>query len=124
MSLTEWQLLESFVTGMEEAVLNYRERKVDHTWLVGSNIHATASKEYPLLDLRHYWKPDPNGDFIPTTKGVKLNRRKLENLKNIIGIIRDFIPQLKEHDVVEYPILPAEIDLQSLEGLLNIPSGN
>lgn len=124
MSLTEWQLLESFVTGMEKAVLNYREHKVDHTWLVGSNIHATASKEYPLLDLRHYWKPDPNGDFIPTTKGVKLNRRKLENLKNIIDIIRDFIPQLKEHDVVEYPILPTEIDLQSLEGLLNIPSGN
>lgn len=109
---------------MEEAVLNYRERKVDHTWLVGSNIHATASKEYPLLDLRHYWKPNPKGDFIPTTKGVKLNRTKLENLKNIIDIIRDFIPQLKEHDVVEYPILPTEIDLQSLEGLLNIPSGN
>lgn len=26
MYLTEWQLLESFITGMEEAVLNYRER--------------------------------------------------------------------------------------------------
>lgn len=70
------------------------------------------------------WTFGTTGDFIPTTKGVKLNRRKLENLKNIIDIIRDFIPQLKEHDVVEYPILPTEIDLQSLEGLLSIPSGN
>jgi hypothetical protein len=123
MSLSEWLLLESFVTGMEEAVLNYRELKAEHIWFVGNNIRATASKEYPLIDLRHYWQPDPNGDLKPTTKGVKLNRRKLENLKNIINIIRDFIPQLKEQDAA-YSILPTQFDLQSLEGLLNIPSGN
>jgi hypothetical protein len=91
---------------------------------LGNNIYASASLEYPLIDLRHYWQPDPNGDFVPTTKGVKINRRKLKNLKNIIGIIRDFIPQLKQQEVVEFPILPTQLDLQSLEGLLNISSSD
>lgn len=81
MSLMEWSMLENFLNGMEEAVKNYSTRQIDETWYLGSNLYATASKKYPLLDLRHYWKPNPNGNMLPTTKGVKLNRRKLENLK-------------------------------------------
>lgn len=83
MSLMEWSMLENFLNGMEEAVKNYSTRQIDETWYLGSNLYPTASKEYPLLDLRHYWKPNPNGNMLPTTKGVKLNRRKLENLKKM-----------------------------------------
>lgn len=63
-------MLENFLNGIEEAVKNYSTRQIDETWYLGSNLYAIASKEYPLLDLRHYWKPNPNGDMDPTTKGV------------------------------------------------------
>lgn len=117
MSLTEWLLLETFLNSMETALKNFFEREIEETWYLGSDIYVTASKEYPLLDFRRYWKPNPNGNMVPTTKGVKLNRRKLENLKNVTSVIRDFIPQ----EFSEYPVLPSQMDLQSLEGLLDIP---
>lgn len=114
-------MLENFLNGMEEALKNYSTRQIEETWYFGSKLYATASKEYRLLDLRHNWKPNPNGDMVPTTKGVKLNRKKLENLKNVTLAIQDFIPQ----DFAEYPCLPlSQIDMQSLEGLLNIPDEN
>lgn len=106
---------------MEAALENYSEQDSEASWNLGGNSYITVSKEYPLLDLRHYWKPDPNGEFKPTKKGVKLNRAKLQNLKDVTPIIRNYIPQLMYQDYVEYPIIPPEIDLQSLEGLLEIP---
>jgi hypothetical protein len=105
---------------MEEALKNYSEREIEETWYLGSNIFVVASKEYPLLDFRHYRKPDPNEEVVPTTKGVKLNHKKLENLKNVASVIRDFIPQ----EYVNYPVLPSQMDLQSLEGLLHIQEIN
>ena len=42
---------------------------------------------------------------------------KLENLKNVTSVIRDFIPQ----EFSEYPVLQSQMDLQSLEGRLDIP---
>lgn len=78
MSLTEWLTVECLLSGMEEALKNYSEQDSEASWSLGGNIYITDSKEYPLLDLRHYWKPDHNGEFKPTTKGVKLNRAKLE----------------------------------------------
>lgn len=118
MSTTEWLTLESFLDGMTEALKNHSERQVEETWFLGSNIFVKASKDYPLLDLRHYWKPDPNEDFVPTRKGIKLNRRRLDQLRNAALIIRDFIPSLGQ-DIIEYPILPTELDMKSLEGLLD-----
>lgn len=57
--------------------------------------------------------------MVTTTKGVKLNRRKLENLKNVTLAIQEFI------DFAEYPcLLLSQIDMQSLEGLLNISDVN
>lgn len=103
---------------MTEALKNHSERQVEETWFLGSNIFVKASKDYPLLDLRHYWKPDPNEDFVPTRKGIKLNRRRLDQLRNAALIIRDFIPSLGQ-DIIEYPILPTELDMKSLEGLLD-----
>lgn len=59
--------------------------------------------------------------MVPTNKGVKLNRRKLETLKNATLAIQDFI--LKGS--AQYPCLPlTHIDMQSLERLLNIPDVN
>lgn len=58
MSLMELSMLENFLNGIEEAVKNYSTRQIDETWYLGSYLYATASKEYPLLDLRHYWKPN------------------------------------------------------------------
>lgn len=81
LSLAEWLTLEGFLNGMEAALMKYFERDSEQTWYPGSYIYITASKEFPLLDLRHYWKPNPNGEFIPTTRGVKLNRAKLQNLQ-------------------------------------------
>lgn len=94
LSLAEWLTLEGFLNGMDAALMKYFERDSEQTWYLGSYIYITASKEFPLLDLRHYWKPNPNGEFIPTTRGVKLNRAKLQNLKDVASIIRDYIPQL------------------------------
>lgn len=71
--------------------MNYRECKVDYIWFVGSNIYVIVLKEYFFLDFWYYWKLNLNGDFIFIIKGVKFNCRKLENLKNIIDIICDFI---------------------------------
>lgn len=41
----------------------FRKQDSKASWNLGGNIYITASKEYPLLDLRHYWKPDPNVEF-------------------------------------------------------------
>lgn len=92
MSLAEWLTLEYFLSGMEAALKNYSEQDSEASWYLGGNIYITASKEYPLLDLRQNWKPDHNGEFKPTTKGVKLNRAKLQNLKDVTSIIRNYIP--------------------------------
>lgn len=103
MSTSDWLMLENCLDGMTEALKSYAERQIEETWYLGSNIFVKASKDFPLLDLRHYWKPDPNGDFVPTKKGVKLNRRKLEQLRNATLIIRDFIPSLGQgHDGVSH----------------------
>lgn len=124
MSPIEWLTLEYFLSGTEAALKNYSEQDSESSWYLGGNINITASKEYPLPDIRHYWKPDPNGEFKPTTKGVKLNRAKLQNLQDVTSIIRNYIPQLMYQDYVEYPIIPTAIDLQSLEKLLEIPELN
>lgn len=68
MSLAEWLTLECLLSCMEAALENYSEQDSEASWNIGGNIHITVSKEYPLLDLRHYWKPDPNGEFKPTKK--------------------------------------------------------
>lgn len=114
-------MLENFLDGMTEVLKSYAERQIEETWFLGINIFVKASKDYPLLDLRHYWKPDPNGDFVPTKKGIKLNRRKLESLRNAALIIRDSIPSL-DQDTMAYPMLPSNIDQKSLEGLLDFPN--
>lgn len=121
MSLAEWVTLECLLNGMEAALENYSEQDSEASWNLGGNIYITASKEYPLLDFRHYCKPYANGEFKSTTNGVKFNLAKLQNLKDVTLIIRNYIPQLMYQDCVEYPIIPREIDLQSLEGLLEIP---
>lgn len=51
----------------------------------------------------------------------KTQPSKAGDLKDVMSIIRNYIPQLMYQDYVEYPIIPTEIDLQSLEGLLEIP---
>lgn len=55
---------------------------------------------------------------------MKLNRAKLQNLKNIASVIRDYIPQLMFQVPAEYPNLSTDINIQSLEGLLDIPNLN
>lgn len=120
MSPGEWLMLENFMEAMAAALNNYSERQIEETWFLGGNIFMKASKDYPLVDCRHYWKPDPHGDFVPTTKGIKLNRKRLENLRNASLVIRDYVPSLCQ-DIIEYPVLSTQTDLQSLEGLLNIP---
>lgn len=124
MLLADWLELEKNLDDMEAALKSYSERDFEETWYLGHDIYITASKEFPLVDIRHYWKPDPNGDFVPTTIGLKLNRAKLQNLKNIASVIRDYIPQLMFQVPAEYPNLSTDINIQSLEGLLNIPNLN
>lgn len=124
MLLSDWLELEKNLDDMEAALKSYSERDFEETWYLGHDIYITASKEFPLVDIRHYWKPDPNGDFVPTTRGLKLNRAKLQNLKNIASVIRDYIPQLMFQVPAEYPNLSTDINIQSLEGLLNIPNLN
>lgn len=68
MSLTELLLLETFLNSMDTALKNFFER--EEMWYLGSDIYVTASKKYPLLDFRRYWKPNPNGNMVPTTKGL------------------------------------------------------
>ena len=67
--------------GKAAALNNYSERQIEETRFLAGNIFVKASKDYPLTDCRHYWKLDPHGDFVPTTKIFKLNRKRLEILK-------------------------------------------
>lgn len=115
MSLSEWLTLQCFLNDMEAILQTFSEQDSEASWYLGGNIYITASKEYLRLELRHYWNSEPNREFKPTTKSVKLIRAKLQNLKYVTSIIRNYIPQLMYQDYVEYPIIPTEIDLQSLE---------
>lgn len=124
MLLVDWLELEKNLDDVEAALKSYSERDFEETWYLGHAIYITASKEFPLVDIRQYWKADPNGDFVPTKSGLKPNRAKLQNLKNVASVIRDYIPQLMFQVPAEYPILSTDINIQSLEGLLNIPNLN
>ncbi|KAK3105617.1 hypothetical protein FSP39_001917 [Pinctada imbricata] len=58
--------------------------------------YAKINPEYPIVNIRHYWKPDDAEDPVPTKRGVMLNKFRLDNLREVMEKMKDFVPEIEE----------------------------
>ena len=63
---------------------------------LGGGIQVTISAKYPTIDIRQFWKPKNSSKPVATRKGIALNRYKWERLCDVMSLIRDFVPELKQ----------------------------
>lgn len=104
-SLSRWLMLESYETKLTQFFENFdsKEKSTDseeEEYIhLGGGIYISLNCKYPVLNMRHWWKPDSNAKPCPTKRGVMLNRFKWNQVKDVITVIRDFVPELNESPI-------------------------
>ena len=63
---------------------------------MGGGTYVTVNDKYPVLNIRHWWKPVDSADPVPTKRGINLNKAKWDSLKDVMAIIRGFVPELND----------------------------
>lgn len=100
LSLCRWRVLESIREELDSYFKNYYSETLsekEETMHLGGGIYATVNDQYPVVNLRHWWKPEDSDKPVPTKRGIILNKGKWIQLMNCMSLIRDFVPEL--HDV-------------------------
>lgn len=100
LSLCRWRLLESF-KNIDKYFENYysdttTEDGEEESLHLGGGIYATMNHEYPVVNLRHWWKPKDSDKPMPTKRGVMINKAKWVQLTNSMSVMRDFVPELND----------------------------
>jgi len=91
-----WKELEYSLDKIEEAISEVRQGKdVAHKAHSGGNVYVSVSKQYLVINVRHFWKPKDSKIVQATRKGVTLKFDQFEKLKSAVEIMPDFIPELK-----------------------------
>jgi len=94
--LCQWKELELSLDRIVEAITGVRQGKdTDYKEHLGGNVYVSVSKQYPFVNIRHFWKPKDSDDVQPTRKGVVLKFEQFDNLKSAVQILPDFIPELR-----------------------------
>lgn len=96
LSPSEWLILESYVASVDTVLQIQHTLDTDCKWYISNDIFITQSPKYPTVDIRRFWKPKENGKFAPTKNGVALTFAMWNRLKDVMMIIRSFIPQLDD----------------------------
>jgi len=91
-----WKELEYNLDEIDKAIFEVRKGKdVEYREHLGGNVYVSVSKQYPIVNIRHFWKPKDSDEIQPTRKGVTLKFEQYEKLKDVVQVMSDFIPELK-----------------------------
>lgn len=99
LSVSRWLLLEEYKAELTQFFDDFFDKKECSTEVhihLGGGIYVTTNEKYPVLNIRHWWKPETTTDPWPTKKGVILNRNKWMQLTNVMTLIRDYVPELND----------------------------
>lgn len=61
---------------------------------IGGNWYVTVQSGFKCVDIRQFWLPDGETDIRATRKGISLNFQQYKELKNGLGILPSFVPEL------------------------------
>ena len=77
--------------------------EVDETlYHLGGKVYVTVDPKIPTVDIRHFWKPLDSSAPVATRKGVALYKMKWDKLKDVMDVIRDFVPELNSVTICEF----------------------
>ena len=96
LSLLRWRVLELRKDNIDKYFQDFYEDlgNEEQSIHLGGGIYATMNYEYPVVNIRHWWKPNEGTEPKPTKRGIILNNAKWKQLKNAMDIMRDFVPEL------------------------------
>ncbi|KAK3093839.1 hypothetical protein FSP39_020814 [Pinctada imbricata] len=100
-SPSDWLVFESYVETVDHAFQSRASLTADQRWYIANDIHVTVNTSYPTVDIRRFWKPNgDDSDYVPTKNGVSLNYRRWDALKDVVKILREFIPELDNAAII------------------------
>lgn len=104
LSLPRWRMQENHKEELDKYFEEFHVQKAnedeeDHSIHLGGGIYVTRNQKYPVLNIRHWWKPEDSENACPTRKGVMLTESKWKELTNVMLVIRDFVPELLDSTI-------------------------
>lgn len=98
LKLYNWVDLVSWADSIEAKVIELvRGLTVKQKWHLGSNIFASIDSEFNnCIDIRQWFLPEGENDVMPTKKGIALPISQWHNLRDTIGPMEKFIPELAQ----------------------------
>lgn len=97
--LDRWLKFESLLPDIQSYIDNTGQENEEAHWHVGGGVFVSLSPNNPMVDIRHFWKPDDATKPVPTKKGVTLNRNKLTRLRDAVEEMHDYVPELKDTEL-------------------------
>ncbi len=68
--------------------------EVNYCQHIGRNVYVTVCTRWPNVDIRQWWKPEENGELVPTKKGISLRLDEWEKLTKLAGTLHKVVPEL------------------------------
>ena len=94
--LPRWVFFSNLEPDISDCLKSHSDLETEQTWHLGGGVYAKINPEYPIVNVRHYWKPDDAEDPVPTKRGVMLNKFRLDNLREVMEKMKDFVPEIEE----------------------------
>lgn len=97
LTLSRWLLMEKKKDEINELFLAGLDGKLtsdEEKFHLGGGVYLTIGKQFPTVDIRHFWKPDDSNITVDTKRGIALNKSMWERLYDVMELIRDFVPEL------------------------------
>ena len=91
--LLRWKALCFFIEDIDDAMIQEKNWK-SH---LGGNVYASTSTEFPKrVDIRQWFIPDGYSELVPTKRGINLNNREWNQLKEAAQDLQENVSELKE----------------------------
>ncbi|KAK3109163.1 hypothetical protein FSP39_024437 [Pinctada imbricata] len=114
--LPRWALFMNLEPDISDCLKSYSELESEQCWHLGGGVYAKINSEYPTVNIRHYWKPDDAEQPVPTKRGVMLNKFRLDNLRDAMEKLKEFVPEIED----AVPCMYGD-DHMNQEGMLRCP---
>lgn len=101
LTLSRWRMLEFSQKDLDKYFEDYLSGSIseEHSIHLGGGIYVTVNNKFPVINIRHWWKPNDETEPKPTKRGLILNRDKWSLLKDVMTLIRDFVPELNDASI-------------------------
>ena len=88
--LNRWKLLANNMDFVDQAL----DEKTEYATHLGGNVYATVKASVICVDFRQHWLPPNQTEVVPTKKGITSRPGEYAELKDVISVICDFVPEL------------------------------